>query len=289
MVLPPPPCPTNGRWVTARDCVSGTNVNWGCITVNNGQVPQINQVVTAGATLVGNPSIIVHYKINNVQPQNTNIPGTTDLDLTTYTGCGWDCSKTTPYSCEFTGIGGGVSQFGSYTGCLNGLLNNECDPPPWLCQDFNCFEILYPNGVVWSGPLTNITSQDALGHIVGAASSSCFDPGQPWGNVGVSLNPGPITPTQPQGSNPNYVSNIPPGQHATIFRDIYNAGPCHGYSPLSNSYGDCLSCCGGVNNQLTALGQINPFWAWGNANQGASSMALITYAATLGVDSCGQV
>tara|TARA_R100000808_G_C2133653_1_gene142336 strand:- start:31 stop:885 length:855 start_codon:yes stop_codon:yes gene_type:complete len=256
---PPPPCPPNGRWVTAKNCTFGGNVNWGCTTVDNGQVPQVGQVIDAGATIAGTiPPIPTYFKITNVQPENLQTyPTVNDFASTTHSGCGWDCSATTPYTCVWTGLSGGVSQFGNYAACLNGIVNNECADPSWFCQDFNCFEILYPGGVVWSGPTTNISSADALQTIRNNAPTSCFDPGEPWENV--------IT-----------------------LKDIYNAGPCHGYFPLSHSVNGCINCCGGLNIQLTGSGQINPLYAWNNANPGAGSGSLIAYAATLGADSCGQ-
>ena len=254
---PPPPCPANGRLVIAEDCVNDTTATWGCVTVDNGQVPQVGQVVTAGNVVAGTiPPIFIHYEILSVQPQNTSQIGVYDFAVTTYDGCGFDCSATTPYSCVFTGLGGSISQFSSYAACLNGLLNNECADPSWFCQDFNCFEILYPGGVVWG--TINISAADALQTIRNSASgASCFDPGEPWEN-------------------------------ATTLKEIYSAGPCRGYLPLSHSVDGCISCCGGLNIQLTGSGQINPLWTWINANPGAGSGSLAAYAATLGADSCGQ-
>ena len=283
-----PPCHPNARKVHAEVCHSDTTATWGCITVTNlngvaNQVPQMGTLLDGGNTHAasGNP---IYYKVIQIDPADPAQIGNYNFDVVPGTSnCGYECNQT---GCHWTGLPG--ANYTYWVHCNTDFLNGVCGypEPSWFCQDFNCFEILYQGGATGGA---NMTSLDVLGHIVGAASKSCWDPGEPWENVGISLDPGPSTQQYPQGSNPNYLPNIPVALHGSILRNIYNAGPCHGYFPLSHSVDDCIGCCGGLNIQFTGSGQNNPLWTWVNANPGASSGSFNAYVATLGVDSCGQV
>ena len=279
-------CDPNGRWVTTFSCSTATTSNYGCMTVDNYQVPQVGQFLIAGSWISGSgPTIIngisyphqpVFQLILAVQPQNPSIVGNHDADtinLPGATACGYECSNN---SCYWTGLP--TATHTTWNDCATAVSAGACAsiPPTHYCSDYNVFEIIYPR-VTYTGS-TGKDEATVLSEIISRTTGGLYpysDPGGVWN--GFSL-------TQMASTA---------GTSAIGGTSIYN--------PLKGSLDDCIACCGGVNQQFDSSGAVNPHYGMTNhptphAGYAAylavnsltqSSGTFIDYMLSIGVDSCG--
>ena len=285
-------CDPNARWVTAFSCETGTTANWGCMTVDNGQVPQVGQFVVGVSTITGTAPVVIgttaypgqpaFWLILAVQPQNPNILGNTDRPTANVggaTACGYECSGLVG-GCYWTGLP--TASYSTWSACTNAVTTGACAAPPThFCTDFSCMEIVYgatPFTVLQSTEMDEVTVLNIIQSRTTGGQYPYSDLGGIWDG---------LTLTQ--------MFSVP-GTPAVGGTSIY--------SPLASSLDDCITCCGGVNQPFDSGGIANQYYAisatthtgfaaylaaLGLPSSGPTSGSFIPYLFTQGIDSCGEI
>jgi hypothetical protein len=264
-------CDPNARWVTAFSCETGTTANWGCITVNNGDVPQLNQFLTGASHITGTSPIIINnvsypaqpvfWLIINIQPQNPSIGGHADFPTAYVPGstvCGYECD---PSGCNWTGLP--TATYSTWNNCTIAFAAGLCSPPPLpdpthYCTDYTCREIVYGGGALVGNQISAATAFSEIqskttttpGSFSTAGMQGPFaysDPGGVWDGF-TTLAQMANTP------GPNGVLSTP-GQPTSNFS--------YSYTPLHYNVDDCINCCGDTDIQSYSNGTPSPYYGIG--------------------------
>ena len=286
-------CDPNARWVTAFSCETGVTANWGCMTVDSGQVPQIGQFVVGISTIAGTAPVVIgtttypgqptFWLILAVQPSFT---GQFSGDRPTAnvggaTACGYECVN----GCHWTGLP--TATYATWNDCTNAVNTGAClVPPTHFCRDYNVFEIIYP-GTVYTGS-TGMDEATVLGEIISKTTSSPYS----------TASPIPYPYSDPGGVWDGFSSLA---QMASVVGPPAIGGTSI-YNPLKDSLDDCIACCGGINQPFYSSGTPNPYYSMSThptphagwaaylaaTVQTQSSASFINYMYSLGINSCGE-
>ena len=281
-------CDPNARKVTMFNCANSQGAIFGCVTVDGGNVPQINQVLSPLTFIAGtSPPIPTYYLITHVDPQNPAFIGNYDFPtLLNVFSCGYDCPPLIGGGCVWAQ--NGIGQFSNWQDCDNALQAGSCDPQPThFCDDWNVFEIIYPGTTYTGNPLFGKTEAAVLSAIIGRTMSSPYstqpisypysDPGGVWAGCGGSLS----------------------CMYSTLGTPA--VGGTSIYHPLGASLDDCIACCGGINQPFNSNGTANPYYGMSThptphagwaaylaaTGQSQNSQSFELYMLSLGMDSCG--
>ena len=165
-------CHPNARKIGSINCDFGTVASFGCLTVDNYQVPQVGQVIYGFSTnaTTGNP---VFYKITSIDPQDPFTLGNFDASLDPNgVGCGYDCDTT--FNCVWNSTGN--AQYSTWNTC-----NTNCSPAN-QCTNFSggiCGECMFTSiptsqQLTWQAIHYNLPSSHLTWDMLA-------NPGRSWG------------------------------------------------------------------------------------------------------------